>query len=115
MKGFSPKRRALKVDVSQDREIYRLQARPCIFQPGNFTGWGSQGVKFKTTDIKANDINIHKCVNKHHQKLLAHSLSFRRFEKGAYPENLRTLYIVPLKLAFCFNRLCVCVSFHSMF
>ena len=28
----------------QDREIYCLQARPCIFQPGNFTGWGSEGV-----------------------------------------------------------------------
>ena len=23
-----------------------LQARPCIFQPGNFTGCGSEGVKF---------------------------------------------------------------------
>ena len=22
-----------------------LQARPCIFQPGTFTGWGSEGVK----------------------------------------------------------------------
>jgi len=22
-------------------------ARPCIFQPGNFTGWGSEGVKIK--------------------------------------------------------------------
>ena len=21
-----------------------MQARPCIFQPGNFTGWGSEGV-----------------------------------------------------------------------
>ena len=22
-----------------------FEARPCIFQPGNFTGWGSEGVK----------------------------------------------------------------------
>ena len=22
-----------------------LKGRPCIFQPGNFTGWGSDGVK----------------------------------------------------------------------
>ena len=25
--------------------MYCLQARPCIFQPGNFTGWGSEAVK----------------------------------------------------------------------
>ena len=24
--------------------MYCLLARPCIFQPGNFTGWGSEGV-----------------------------------------------------------------------
>ena len=45
VKGFSSKRTALKVDVLQDRKIYCSQARPCIFQPGNFTGWGSEGVK----------------------------------------------------------------------
>ena len=35
---------ALKVDVLQDRKIYRFQAFPCIFQPGNFAVWGSEGV-----------------------------------------------------------------------
>ena len=25
--------------------MYCLQARPCIFQPGKLTGWGSEGVK----------------------------------------------------------------------
>ena len=25
--------------------IYCLQEFPCIFQPGHFTGWGSEGVK----------------------------------------------------------------------
>ena len=30
----------------QDRKIYCLQARPCIFQPGNVTGWGGEGVKY---------------------------------------------------------------------
>ena len=29
----------------QDRKIYCLLARPCIFQPGNCTVWGSEGVK----------------------------------------------------------------------
>ena len=28
----------------QDQKIYCLQARPLIVQPGNFTGWGSEGV-----------------------------------------------------------------------
>ena len=26
------------------KNIYSLQARPCIFQPVNNTGWGSEGV-----------------------------------------------------------------------
>ena len=43
--GFASKGIALTVDVLQDRKIYCLQARPCIFQPGNVTGWGSEGVK----------------------------------------------------------------------
>ena len=47
MKEFSSKFIVLKVDVSQDRKMYCLQARPYIFQPGNFTGWGSEGVKLK--------------------------------------------------------------------
>jgi len=29
------------------RKIYCLQERPCIFQPGHVTGWGSEGVKYK--------------------------------------------------------------------
>ena len=37
MKGFSSKRRALKADALEDWKIYCLQARLCIFQPGNFT------------------------------------------------------------------------------
>ena len=44
MKGFSSKRIALKIDVLQDR----LRARPCIFQPGNLSGWGSEGVNVFT-------------------------------------------------------------------
>ena len=34
-----------------ERRCYRtgkytvFEVRPCIFQPGNFTGWGSEGVK----------------------------------------------------------------------
>ena len=46
MKGFSSKRIALKADMSQDRKIYCLQARPSIFRAGNFTGWGSEGLRF---------------------------------------------------------------------
>jgi len=32
-------------DVLQDQKIHCLQLRPCSFQPGNFTGRGSEGVK----------------------------------------------------------------------
>ena len=44
MKGFSSNRIALKADVLQDRKIDCLQARPSVFQPEMFTGWGSDGV-----------------------------------------------------------------------
>ena len=30
----------------KDRKIHCLQACPCLFQPGNLTGWGSEGVTF---------------------------------------------------------------------
>ena len=43
-KELSSQRVAQKGDVLQDRNIHCLRARPCIFQPGNFTGWGSEGV-----------------------------------------------------------------------
>jgi len=43
--GFSSDHTALKADVLLDRKIYCLQARPCIFQPENVTGRGSEGVK----------------------------------------------------------------------
>ena len=45
MKGFSLKRIALKIDFIGPENILFAGVRPCIFQPGNFTGWGSEGVK----------------------------------------------------------------------
>ena len=42
---FSSKHVALGVDVPHARKMYCLQMRPYIFQPGNVTGWGSEGVK----------------------------------------------------------------------
>ena len=51
MKGLSSKRIALKVDVLQDRKIDCLQARPYIFQPGNVTGCGSEGVNDASSDV----------------------------------------------------------------
>jgi len=38
----------------EDWNIYCLQARPCIFQPGNFTDWGSERVNI--ADIS--EVNI---------------------------------------------------------
>ena len=52
VKRFLPKRIALKVDVLQDRKIYCLQARPCIFQSRNFTGWSSEGVKMGSDESR---------------------------------------------------------------
>ena len=43
--------------------IHCLQARPCIFQPKNFTGWSSEGVKAEqyqgpgTADSSLLDLN----------------------------------------------------------
>ena len=31
--------------------MYCLLARPCIIQPGNFTCWGSEGVKTEFVDF----------------------------------------------------------------
>ena len=62
MKGFSSKHVTLKVDVPQDRKIYCLQVRPYIFQPGNFTGWGSEGVK--TTTITKHSRQPYHCLDK---------------------------------------------------
>ena len=34
------------------RIIDCLQARPCIFQPGSFTGWGNEGVSSHENDLE---------------------------------------------------------------
>ena len=44
VKVFSSKHAALKVDVLRDHKVYCLRAQLCSFQPGNFTGGGSEGV-----------------------------------------------------------------------
>ena len=35
----------------KDRKTDCLQARPCIFQPGNVTGWGSEEVKAPAKEL----------------------------------------------------------------
>ena len=46
VKGLRSKCAVLKVDLLQGHQIYCLRARMCArFQPGNFTGLGSEGVK----------------------------------------------------------------------
>ena len=60
MEGFSSKRIAL-IYMLQDRKIYCLQARPCIIQPGgNFTGWGSEGVKMQFRIATDPDLKLNK-------------------------------------------------------
>ena len=46
--------------MSQDRKLYCLQAGPCIFQPGNVTGWGSEGVKNVVICIKFHGLRIYQ-------------------------------------------------------
>ena len=58
MKGFSSKRIALKLDGT-GAKIYCLQARSCIFQPGNFTGCGSEGVNYSTPTDHAFSVYFH--------------------------------------------------------
>ena len=36
-----------------------LQARPCIFQPGNFTDWGSEEVNHLQTSVCHFKIRVH--------------------------------------------------------
>ena len=43
MKRFSSKHIALKTDVTGPENIL-FAGTSCIFQPGNVTGWGSEGV-----------------------------------------------------------------------
>ena len=47
---------APKVGVLWDRNIYCLEARPCRFQPGNFTGWSSGGVKLSAALETSQDV-----------------------------------------------------------
>ena len=45
VKGFLSECTVLKVDLLQDRQIQFGGVYVCTFQPGNFTGLGSEGVK----------------------------------------------------------------------
>ena len=40
-----------------DWKIHCLQARPCIFQPGNFNGWGNEGVNISHAFIALRERN----------------------------------------------------------
>ena len=49
LKGFLSKCTVLNADLLYDHQIYRLQACVITFQPGKFTGCGSEGVKAADT------------------------------------------------------------------
>ena len=40
--------------------MYCLQARPCIIQPGNFTGWGSEGVNGRSKFVNGRNVQAVK-------------------------------------------------------
>ena len=53
----------------KERKIYCLRARPCIFQPGNVTAWGREGVKLEWCGIVTNHKHGHcqvTSLNKYH-------------------------------------------------
>ena len=54
---FPSERTILKLDLLQDRKIYCHQACECDFQPGSFTGCGSEGVKVKHSYEREGDGN----------------------------------------------------------
>ena len=54
-----------------DWKIFSLRVHPCIFQPGNFTGWGSEGVKqvmvqqcmrFNSNHVSSDDLGKKACA-----------------------------------------------------
>ena len=61
MKEFLSKWLALKEDVSQNQKIYCLQAHVSTFQPGNFTGWGSEGVNVPPFHTLHPHTYLHTC------------------------------------------------------
>ena len=70
---------ALKVEVLLDRKIYCLKARPCIFQPGKFTGWGSEGV-----NVISAKLSYLKYTRVLLQVVTSRSLSHRKYTRAFY-------------------------------
>ena len=58
------KMHSIKSRLSQDRKTRCLQARPCSFQPGHFTGWGSERVNGAIVVIVAAEKNFGEFVEK---------------------------------------------------
>ena len=70
--------------MSWERKMCCLQPRPCIFQPGNFTGCGSEGVK-ATVNLSSIHISVAAFVIWAKQELVSFVSIFRRqvFESKA--------------------------------
>ena len=94
VKGFSSKHIALKAD-GRGAEIYCLQVCPFIFQPRNFTGWGSEGVKAGQRGLEPGpSCQPAKHLNDH----LAHLGRVIMFTNQPLPQVQPTLFFV-LKLS----------------
>ena len=52
------KRHTIESRLLEDWKIYCLQASRCIFQPGNFTGCGSEGVNVGSDESQFNASSI---------------------------------------------------------
>ena len=56
------KTRNIEIGLLQIRKIYCLQARPCIFQPGNFKGWVSEGVNNQHFCLILSHVDTYCCL-----------------------------------------------------
>ena len=99
----TPKRIALKGHVLKELEMYSFQVRPCISQPGNFTGWDSEGVKAPPTDKSPTKMaRSSRCVWKNKR-----TMGTDKGQKGN-PSHAQQMYIWLAKQAV--KSVCVCVS-----
>ena len=57
--GIFIKKHIIENELLKDRKRYSLQACACTFQPGNLTGWGSEGVKARDPIKK---VHIQVCI-----------------------------------------------------
>ena len=78
------KRHTIESRLLEDWKIYCLQASRCIFQPGNFTGCGSEGVNVGSDE---SHFNVSLTVM---DKVTRQCPQTTTFEEKGEPKQIRT-------------------------